>query len=64
MNLAKVREIGQAVYYGNTLAAWTKATLTFALWFTVLPLARAFIARRLKKRTATTRSRSCCCCGR
>ena len=38
------------VYYGNALAAWTKALLTFALWFTVLPLARAFIARRLEKR--------------
>jgi len=47
-----LQELGQAVYYGNTLAAWAQATLTFALWFTVLPLARAFIARRLKKRTA------------
>jgi len=52
VNLDDIREIGQAVYYGNTLAAWTQAILTFVLWFTVLPLARAFIARRLKKRTA------------
>ena len=53
MNLEAIRELGQAVYYGNTLAAWTKAVLTFALWFTVLPLLRAFIARRLRKRVAT-----------
>ena len=52
MNLDDIREIGKAVYYGNTLAAWTQAILTFVLWFTVLPLARAFITRRLKKRTA------------
>jgi small-conductance mechanosensitive channel len=52
VNLDDVRDLGQAVYYGNTLAAWTQALLTFALWFTALPLARAFIARRLKKRTA------------
>jgi small-conductance mechanosensitive channel len=43
-------ELGKTAYYGNTLAAWAKAFLTFALWFTVLPLARAFIGRRLKKR--------------
>ena len=47
------REIGQAVYFGNTVAAWTKAALTFALLFTVLPLLRAFIARRVRKRVAT-----------
>lgn len=53
MNLDDIRELGQAVYYGNTLAAWTKAVLTFALWFTVAPLARAFIARRVRSRIAT-----------
>ncbi len=52
MNPEDVRELGQSVYYGNTLAAWTKAVLTFALWFTVLPLARAFISRRVRKRMA------------
>jgi small-conductance mechanosensitive channel len=52
VNPESLRELGQAVYYGNTLAAWTQAILTFALWFTALPLARAFIGRRLKKRTA------------
>jgi small-conductance mechanosensitive channel len=50
MNIEGLREFGDVAYYGNTLAAWGKASLTFALWFTVLPLARAFIARRLKKR--------------
>lgn len=51
MEFESLRELGKSVYYGNTLAAWTKAFLTFALWFTVLPLLRAFIGRRLKKRT-------------
>jgi small-conductance mechanosensitive channel len=49
VNLDDIRELGQAVYYGNTLFAWAKAVLTFALWFTLLPLARAFIARRVRK---------------
>ena len=52
MNLDDLNELGRSVYYGNTLAAWAKAFLTFALWFTVLPLARAFIGRRLKKGVA------------
>lgn len=52
MEFESLRELGKTVYYGNTLAAWTKAFLTFALWFTVLPLARAFIGRRLKKHVA------------
>ena len=50
MNLESLSELGQTVYYGNTLAAWAKAIVQFAVWFTVLPLARAFIVRRLKKR--------------
>ncbi len=52
MNLEELRELGQTVYYGNTLVAWGKALLTFALWFTVLPLARAFISRRIRRRVA------------
>jgi small-conductance mechanosensitive channel len=52
MNPESLIELGQTAYYGNTLAAWTKAIVQFAVWFTVLPLARAFIARRLKKSTA------------
>jgi small-conductance mechanosensitive channel len=51
VNTDDFRDLWQAVYYGNTIAAWTKATLTFALWFTVLPLARAFTARRLNAGT-------------
>jgi small-conductance mechanosensitive channel len=53
VTLDSLRELGEAVYYGNTVAAWAKALATFAVWFTVLPLARAFIGRRLKKRMAT-----------
>ena len=49
MDFVSLDELGQTAYYGNTLAAWAKAILTFALWFTVLPLARAFVARRLQK---------------
>jgi small-conductance mechanosensitive channel len=52
VSLESLRELGQTVYYGNTLAAWAKATLQFALWFTVLPLARAFIVRRVRRRAA------------
>jgi len=48
----ELRELGQTVYYGNTLAAWVKAALTFTLWFMVLPLVRAFIARRVRRRMA------------
>ncbi|HEX9707744.1 MAG TPA: mechanosensitive ion channel domain-containing protein [Steroidobacteraceae bacterium] len=52
MNLEAIKELVHATYYGNELVAWVKALVTFAVWFTVLPLARAFIARRLKKRMA------------
>jgi len=52
VNFDDLRDLGQTVYYGNTLAAWVKAALTFTLWFTVLPLARAFIARRVRRRVA------------
>jgi small-conductance mechanosensitive channel len=51
VNFETLRDIGGAVYYGNSLAAWAKALASFSVWFTVLPLARAFIARRLRKRT-------------
>ena len=52
MSLETLQELGRAEYYGNTLAAWAKALLTFAVWFTVLPIARGFIGRRLRRRTA------------
>ena len=50
MILESLQELGATVYYGNTIAAWTRAVISFALWFIVLPLVRAFIARRLRKR--------------
>ncbi|HKX59198.1 MAG TPA: mechanosensitive ion channel family protein [Steroidobacteraceae bacterium] len=52
MTLESLRDLGQTVYYGNTIAAWAKAVTLFVLWFTVLPLARAFIARRIRKHVA------------
>jgi small-conductance mechanosensitive channel len=52
VNLEELRELGQTVYYGNTLLAWARALLSFALWFTVLPIVRAFITRRVRKRVA------------
>ncbi len=50
MNFEAITDLGRTVYYGNTLIAWIKAFVTFAVWFTALPLARAFVSRRLKKR--------------
>jgi small-conductance mechanosensitive channel len=52
VDFGKLSELGGTVYYGNTLLAWGQALVTFALWFTVLPLARAFVARRVRNRTA------------
>jgi small-conductance mechanosensitive channel len=50
VDLDTLRELGAMTYYGNTLAAWSKAVLSFALWFTVLPIARAMVARRLRSK--------------
>jgi len=50
VELKNLAELGAVVYHGNTLAAWARAALSFALWFTVLPLTRSFISRRLKRR--------------
>jgi small-conductance mechanosensitive channel len=50
MSLETLTELGESVYYGNTLAAWAKALVTFALWFTVLPLVRAVVAGRVRRR--------------
>ena len=52
MSFESLHELGRVTYYGNELGAWVKAFVQFAVWFTVLPLARAFLARQLKKRTA------------
>ena len=42
-------ELGRQVFFGNDLAAWTRALLQFALWFTVLPIVKTFVAARLRK---------------
>jgi small-conductance mechanosensitive channel len=49
VNLEAIRELGETVYYGNTLAAWAKAFVQFAVWFTVLPIARAFVTRQVRR---------------
>jgi small-conductance mechanosensitive channel len=41
-------ELGQQVFFGNDLASWAKAALQFALWFTVLPIVKRFVTKRLK----------------
>ena len=46
--MAELDEIAGALFLGNELRAWIIALAQFVLWFTVLPLVRAFIARRLK----------------
>lgn len=45
----ELEELGSRIWLGNDLAAWTKAIVTFALWFTVLPVARRFVTARLRK---------------
>ena len=50
MSFEVLKDLGDATYYGNSLRNWGEAFVTFGLWFTVLPLARAFIGRRLAKR--------------
>lgn len=42
-------ELGQHAFLGNDLAAWAKALVQFALWFTVLPVLKRFVTRRLQK---------------
>jgi small-conductance mechanosensitive channel len=50
VNFETLKEFGSATYYGNALSAWAGAFISFAVWFTVLPVARAFIGSRLRKR--------------
>jgi len=52
VNLESFRELAGTVYYGNELRAWIMALVQFVILFTVLPLARAFIGRRLRNRMA------------
>ena len=37
------------MYYGNSLINWLGAAVSFVLWFTVLPLVRGLVLRRLRK---------------
>ncbi|MBP6515090.1 MAG: mechanosensitive ion channel family protein [Steroidobacteraceae bacterium] len=43
-----LQQLGERSFYGNTLDRWIEAILVFAVWFTVLPIVRQFITRRLK----------------
>ncbi|MEX0899028.1 MAG: mechanosensitive ion channel family protein [Steroidobacteraceae bacterium] len=45
----ELQELASRVYLGNELQAWAAAATSFALWFTVLPLVRAVVLRRLEK---------------
>ncbi len=45
----ELNELGSHIFLGNDLASWFKAGVQFAVWFTVLPLAKAFVTGRLKK---------------
>ena len=44
----ELQEFATRVYFGNELGNWVAAAVSFTLWFTVLPLARAFVLRRLR----------------
>lgn len=46
-----LEDLATKVYFGNELRAWAIASALFVVWFTVLPLARAFIGRRLRALT-------------
>lgn len=48
MTIGEFQEFAGQVYYGNTLGNWLGAAVSFVLWFTVLPLVRAFVLRRLR----------------
>lgn len=45
----ELEALGRTVFLGNDLAAWTKAAVQFAVWFTVLPIAKRFVTRRLQR---------------
>jgi len=42
-------DLGSTIWLGNDLASWAKASVTFALWFTVLPIAKRFVTGRLNR---------------
>ncbi|MGH8197801.1 MAG: mechanosensitive ion channel family protein [Steroidobacteraceae bacterium] len=49
MSMDELQELASRVYLGNELQAWAAAAASFALWFTVLPMVRAFVVARLEK---------------
>jgi small-conductance mechanosensitive channel len=44
-----LQDLGQRVFLGNDVSAWSKALLQFVVWFTVLPIAKGFVTVRLRK---------------
>ena len=48
MTIGEFQDFASQVYYGNTLSNWLGAAVSFVLWFTVLPLVRGFVLRRLR----------------
>lgn len=49
MSMNELQEFATRVYFGNELGNWLAAAVAFTLGFTVLPLARALVLRRLRK---------------
>jgi small-conductance mechanosensitive channel len=47
--MSEFHELGQRLFLQNDLASWAKALVQFAVWFTVLPLLKRFLTRRLRK---------------
>jgi small-conductance mechanosensitive channel len=45
----EIGELASRVYFGNELRNWLAAAASFALWFTVLPIVRVFLLRRLRQ---------------
>ena len=49
MNMNQLQELATRTILGNTLQSWAIALAVFALLFTILPLLRAALGKRLKK---------------
>jgi small-conductance mechanosensitive channel len=47
--MQSLQQLANRVYYGDTLQTWVEALLIFLVIFTVLPLLRVALERRLKK---------------
>ena len=52
-----VTDVGSRLFLDNDLRSWVIAAAQFAVWFTVLPLLRAFITRRVKALAITATKR-------